>query len=74
VSACIFCNRTPAHRYALTVQRGEAWERLVEPICPRCHTLLTEAGDSGRKLKGTGETWWLGHGVGQFDAPGQRPG
>jgi hypothetical protein len=40
----------------------------------RCHALLAEARDKGRKLKGKDETWFLGHGVGVYEAPGQRPG
>ncbi len=74
MTACIFCGRSSADRYALTVQRGESWERVVEPVCARCHTLLAEAGAKRGKLKVKGETWFLGHGVGLFEAPGQRPG
>lgn len=68
---CLFCGRTPAHRYALTVQRGDAWRRLVEPVCAFCHALLSGAGAQGRKAKPTGETWFLGHGFGLYDAPEQ---
>jgi len=68
--ACIFCGR-PAHRYALTVQRAESWQRIVEPVCARCHALLTKAGPDGRKLKAKDETWFLGHGIGVYEAPGQ---
>jgi hypothetical protein len=28
--------------------------------------MLAGAKDKGRRLKDTGETWWLGHGVGLF--------
>ncbi len=70
---CLFCGRDPAYRYALTVQRGDVWERVVQPVCARCHTMLSVAGDKGRKLKAKGETWYLGHGVGLFDSGlGQR--
>ena len=50
---------------ALT-HRSAEWERLVGPVCGRCLALLRSAGDKGRRLKGTGETSWLGHGVGLF--------
>ncbi len=73
--ACHFCGHTPAVTFALTVCDGDpegvaSWRREVLPGCPRCHRALAEAGREGRKLKGRGERWWLGHGAGRFESPG----
>ena len=73
--ACHFCDRVPGVMFALTVCRGDpqrtrSWRRLVLPLCPRCHRLLAVAGAEGRKLKTSGERWWLGHGVGRFESKG----
>jgi len=59
--------------FALTVCRGDpkstrSW-RLVLPLRPCCHRLLAVAGAVGRKLKATGEHWFLGHTVGRFESP-----
>ena len=71
--SCLFCGRQGS-RYALTVASADdaapSWRRLIEPVCPRCQTLLALAGDAGRVLKSTGERWWLGHTAGLFPAPG----
>lgn len=64
---CTFCQRRAPSRYALT-RRSPEWERLVAPVCDRCLRLLRSAGDKGRRLKGTDEMWWLGHGVGLYTA------
>lgn len=45
-----------------------AWKRGLAPLCARCHKALQVAGAKGRKLKATGEQWWLGHVVGMFSA------
>ena len=73
--ACAFCGRSPTGDYALTACAGDAreaasWRREVLPVCPRCHKMLRDAGDAGRRFKATGERWWLGHGVGRFSSPG----
>ena len=70
-AVCTFCQRPAGDCYALT-RRSDEWERLVAPVCGRCLTLLRKAGVKGRRLKGTGETWWLGHGGGLFTAPHER--
>ena len=58
LAVCTFCQRTARDSYALT-RRADEWERLVASVCGRCLALLRRAGDRGRRLKGTGETWWL---------------
>ena len=68
---CTFCQRPARDSYALT-RRSDDWERLVSPVCVRCLALLRRAGAKGRRLKGAGETWWLGHGAGLFTAPHER--
>jgi len=65
---CTFCRRPAPDSYALT-RRSAEWERLVAPVCDRCLVLLRSAGDKGRRLKGTDENWWLGHGHGLYTAP-----
>ena len=65
---CTFCQRPARDHYALT-RRSDEWERLVAPVCDRCLLLLRKAGGKGRRLKGTGETWWLGHGAGLYSPP-----
>ena len=71
LAVCTFCRRSARDSYALT-RRSDEWERLVATVCDRCLLLLRAAGDKGRKLKATGETWWLGHGSGLFTAPHER--
>ena len=71
LAVCTFCRRPARDSYALT-RRSDEWERLVAPVCGRCLALLRRAGAKGRRLKGTGETWWLGHGAGLFTAPHER--
>ncbi len=66
-TVCTFCQRPAPDSYALT-RRAAEWERLVAPVCGRCLALLRNADGKGRRLKGTGETWWLGHGVGLYTA------
>ena len=70
MALCTFCTRESADKYALTRQSGEEWERVIEPVCQRCRRLLDRA--EGRVLKATGERWYLGHGVGLFEAKGIR--
>ena len=72
--ACTFCGRTPAVTFALTACSGDpkdtaSWRREVLSVCPRCYRLLAQAGDAGRRVKATGERWWLGHGRGRFEGP-----
>jgi hypothetical protein len=72
---CAFCGRSPAPEFALTALKGDpessaSWRREVLPLCGRCHRALAEAGAEGRKVKATGERWWLGHGVGRFESRG----
>ena len=50
----------------------DAWKRGLAPLCTRCHAALKAAGGEGRRLKTTGERWYLGHGVGLFEAKGIR--
>ena len=50
----------------------DAWKRGLAPLCSRCHVALKAAGPEGRKLKATGEKWWLGYGVGLFAATGEQ--
>ena len=74
---CVFCDRSPAPTFALTIQNGDprettSWRREVLPVCPRCHKALAEVGRTGRVLKATGERWWLGHGIGK--PGGQKAG
>ena len=70
MAPCIFCPGESADKYALTRQSGEEWERVIEPVCQRCRGLLGRA--EGRVLKTTSERWFLGHGVGLFEAKGIR--
>lgn len=70
-AVCTFCQRPASDSYALTC-RGDEWERLVVPVCGRCLALLRRAGNRGRRLKGTRETWWLGHGNGMYTAAHER--
>ena len=35
-------------------------------LCQRCRDALTEAGNTGRLLKGTDQRWFIGHTVGPF--------
>ena len=70
-TVCTFCQRPARDSYALT-RRTDEWERLVAPVCGRCLALLRKAGGNGLRLKGTGETWWLGHRAGLFAAPHER--
>jgi hypothetical protein len=70
-----FCDRTPAASSALTARSRDlkkmaSRRREVLPVCRRCHRLLAKAGDEGRRVKMTGERWWLGHGVGRFQSRG----
>lgn len=72
--SCTFCGRARAVAYAVTVCNGdpeltESWRRDILPVCPRCHTLLT-VGGAGRTVKATGKRWYLGHGIGRFEAVG----
>ncbi len=72
---CVFCDRSPVPRFALTAQNGDqrrtsSWRREVLPVCPRCHRALAGAGREGRVLKATGERWYLGHTVGIFESRG----
>ena len=76
---CTFCDRSPAAPFALTALDGDSkemssWRREVLPVCPRCHRALAVAGPDGRKVKTTGERWWLGHGVGRFESRGAPKG
>jgi hypothetical protein len=64
-----------AASFALTVRSGDAkktssWRRHVAPVCPRCHRALAKVGREGRKVKTSGERWWLGYTVGRFESPG----
>ena len=70
-AVCTFCQRPAQDSYALTRQFTD-WERLVAPVCDRCLLLLRAAGDTGRRLKATGDRWYLGHGQGLYDAPHER--
>ena len=75
MAPCSFCPRYSTGNYALTRLKGNperlaSWERVIEPVCPRCWRLLDRA--EGRVLKATGERWFLGHGVGLFEAKGIR--
>jgi len=54
---------------AQTDDGEDAWKRGLAPLCDRCRVVLTTAGSKGRRLKATGETWWLGHGYGLYAAP-----
>ncbi len=70
---CVFCDRSPAPAFALTVQNDDpretaSWRREVLPVCPRCHKALASAGREGRVLKATSERWYLGHTVGTFES------
>ncbi len=72
---CVFCDRSHAPSFALTVQNGDphktsSWHREVVPVCPRCHQALADVGREGRVLKSTGERWYLGHTVGIFESRG----
>ena len=67
-AVCTFCQRPARKQYALARQSTD-WERLVAPVCDRCLLLLRAAGNKGRRLKATGDMWWLGHGHGLYDAP-----
>jgi len=49
---------------------AESRRRGLAPLCSRCHGLLASAGEDGRRLKGTRQRWFLGHGVGRFESPG----
>jgi hypothetical protein len=47
VRRCVFCDRSPAPRFALTVQNGDqhktsSWRREVLPVCPRCRRVRAE--------------------------------
>ncbi len=73
--ACTFCDRSPAPSFAVTRLKGHpkkigSWRRHVLPLCGRCHKALVEARLEGRKLKGTDERWYAGHGVGRFESKG----
>ena len=70
-AVCVFCQRPARDSYALT-RRSDEWERTVAPVCGRCLALLRIAGEKGRLRKGTGETWYLGHGRGLYAAPHER--
>ena len=68
---CTFCSGSAADKWALSVGKGDAelvdsWRREIAPVWLRCHRLLIDAGDRGRLLKGTGETWIAGHNVGRI--------
>lgn len=41
-------------------------EEGLVPLCDPCYAALKASGANGRKLKATGERWWIGHGVGSF--------
>ncbi len=71
--ACLFCGRTPAASFALTVldanpHKTSSWRREVLPVCPRCHRALAKVGREGRVLKATRERWYLGHTVGILES------
>ncbi len=75
MEACALCGRSPAATFALTAQNGDphvtaSWRREVLPVCSRCHRALAEFGRQGRVLKATGERWYLGHTVGNFESRG----
>jgi hypothetical protein len=75
MALCTFCGRAPAVNFALTVLNDDpshaaSWRRELLCVCPRCHRALAEVGTVGRKVKATGERWWLGHGVGRFESRG----
>ena len=70
---CGFCRRTPTEVYGLTACAGDrdevaSWRRHEEPLCVRCHRILTDAGQRGRVFKKTGVRWWLGQGAELFRA------
>ena len=72
---CGLCPRRISGVYTVTVLEGpegdeQFWRRGLVPLCPRCHGLLAAAGKDGRKLKGKGQRWFLGHTVGLFESPG----
>ncbi|NIM52513.1 MAG: hypothetical protein GTO22_25250 [Gemmatimonadales bacterium] len=74
-----FCGSTAGISFALTGLDSDpddtaAWRREVLPLCPRCHRALAKAAREGRKLRGTGERWYLGHGVGRFESRGVPTG
>jgi hypothetical protein len=70
VPACYFCGREPATSFALTARDATSWRREVLPVCLRCHRELAQARQEGRRLKATGERWWLGHTGGRFGSRG----
>jgi hypothetical protein len=41
------------------------WRREIIPVCARCDALISQAGESGRVLKATGEHWFGGHTFGR---------
>ena len=72
---CGLCPRRVLGIFSVTVLEGpeedaESWRRGLTPLCSRCHGLLADAGKDGRKLKGKGQRWFLGHTVGLFESPG----
>jgi len=74
--SCGLCPGEAVGVYSVTSQvekdEGEhAWKRGLAPLCARCHLALKASGTEGRRLKATGERWWLGHGVGSFPAAGE---
>ena len=70
--SCSFCPRPSVGNYALTGRSGDSWQRVIAPLCRRCGYALDRT--KGRTLKATGERWYLGHGVGSFEAKGMRRG
>ena len=72
---CALCPRRVLGVFSVTVLEGPeedaaSWRRGLAPLCATCHGLLASAGEDGRRLKGTGEWWFLGHTIGLFESPG----
>ena len=72
---CGLCPRRILSVFAVTILEGPAddeqsWRRGLVPLCSMCHRLLADAGEDGRKLKGKGQRWFLGHTFGLFESPG----
>ena len=76
---CAFCRRRAAGLFAATVLGGPreeeaSWRRGLAPMCKQCQRALGEAGPEGRRLKGSEQRWWLGHGIGKVGSRDAGPG
>jgi hypothetical protein len=66
---CFFCAKPPAGEYVLTSDKppslddrrgGTTRTRMVLPLCAAHHTVLSRAGQHGRRHSRTQVRWWLG--------------